>query len=407
MAESLYLQLPRADQPVRWLLVDTLGNHIGYVQQGTLAEAAAQATGRKVTAILPAEQVTLLHVEVPSRNPQKVLQAVPFMLEDKLAEDVETLHFALGDRNAAGQLVAVVSRGRLRQCLDELSAAGITPARLVPDVCAVLPEMDAAVAVLGDGVSLVRFPDGSGFSADAVLTAPLLKRRIAGLEPPLTRVEIHGTPEAMDAVDAALSDTQLERVRRPMEGGMLPLLARHLSAQRGLDLLQGEFKLQNSLQEHWRQWRLAVWLAAACLVLGFTQQTISYLRLRHQAAALDAQVAQIYTQATGNPVPAGTDPMSAMKSRLAALQGGSSAGSLLALLDALGTGLSGNSAIQVTGINYQAGTLQAQLQAGDIAALDALKGNLNKQAGITASLDSVNAAGNQVTARIVLNGGSS
>ena len=407
MAESLYLQLPRADQPVHWLLVDSLGNHIGYVQQGTLEGAAAQAAGRKVTAILPAEQVTLLHVDVPSRNPQKVLQAVPFILEDKLAEDVETLHFALGERSAAGQLVAVIGRARLRRCLDGLSAAGIVPVKLVPDVCAVLPEADAAVAVLDEGAALVRFPDGGGFASDASLTAHLLKRRIADITPPLTRIEMHGTPKQMDALDVALADTQLERVRRPMEGGMLPLLARHLGAQRGLDLLQGEFKLQNSMQEHWRQWRLAAYLAAACVLLGLTQQIVSYVKLRHQAAVLDAQVVQIFTQAMpGSRLQPGTE-MLQMKQRLAELEGGNSAGSLLALLDALGTGLNGSTTIQVTGINYQGGTLQAQLQAGDIAALDALKSTLNKQAGITANLDSVNASGSQVTARIVLNGGSS
>src|SRR5579859_2805217 len=177
MAESLYLQLPRVDQPARWLLVDTLGNHIGYVQQGTFHDAAVQAKGRRVTAILPAEQVTLLHVDVPSRNPQKVLQAVPFMLEDKLAEDVESLHFALGERDTTGQLVAVVSRPRLHRCLDELAAAGIVPTRVVPDVCAVLPEVDAAVTVLDGGMALVCFPDGSGFGTDAALAAHLLKLR--------------------------------------------------------------------------------------------------------------------------------------------------------------------------------------------------------------------------------------
>ena len=77
------------------------------------------------------------------------------------------------------------------------------------------------------------------------------------------------------------------------------------------------------------------------------------------------------------------------------------------LLDALGTGLGSNSSIQVTAISYQGGSLQAQLQAADIGALDALKGTLNKQNGINANLDSVNAAGNQVTGRIVLSGGAS
>ncbi|HEY4127855.1 MAG TPA: GspL/Epsl periplasmic domain-containing protein, partial [Gammaproteobacteria bacterium] len=96
-----------------------------------------------------------------------------------------------------------------------------------------------------------------------------------------------------------------------------------------------------------------------------------------------------------------------MKQRLAELQGGNSAGSLLALLDALGTGLGSNPSIQVTAVSYQGGSLQAQLQAADISALDALKGLLNKQSGISANLDSVNAAGSQVTGRIVLSGGAS
>jgi general secretion pathway protein L len=407
MAESLYLQLPRADEPARWLLVDTLGNRIGHPQQGSLTEAASQAKGRRVTALVPAERVTLLHVDVPSRNPQKVLQAVPYMLEDKLAEDVESMHFALGLRSAAGQLVAAVGRAHMQAQLDALAAAGLEPAHLVPDVCAILPDPDAVVAVLEGGTALLRFPDGSGFGTDRSLAVHLLRRRLAGNDTAPTRIVMHGSPTEMDAFDAELEDLQLERLRRPMEDGMLPLLAHSLSQQRGLDLMQGDFRIQTPMQEHWRQWRLAAVLLAACLLLGLAQQISSYMRLRHQDAALNAQVAQLYTQATGNPLPESTDVISAMKSRLASLQGGNAAGSLLGLLDALGTGLGSNPSIQVMGLNYQGGRLQAQLQAADISALDALKGALNKQNGITANLDSVSAAGNQVTGRIVLSGGAS
>jgi hypothetical protein len=46
------------------------------------------------------------------------------------------------------------------------------------------------------------------------------------------------------------------------------------------------------------------------------------------------------------------------------------------------------------------------LQAGDIGALDTLKGALS-QGGVRADLDSVNASGAQVTGRIVLSGGGS
>jgi general secretion pathway protein L len=407
MAESLYLQLPRAGEPVRWLLVDVVGNRIGHVQQGNLTDIAAQAKGRRLIALIPAERVTLTHVEVPSRNQQKVLQAVPFMLEDKLAEDVESLHFALGARDDARQLVAAVGRAHMQELLDSLAAAGLTPARLIPDVCAVTPEPATAMAVVESGVALVRFPDGSGFGADSDLAANLLRRRVSAEGSGITRVAIHASLEDADAFDALLTDLPQERVKQTLPDGRLALLANSLTGQRGLDLLQGDFKLQTSFQEHWRQWRLAAFLLVACLALGLVQQVASYLRLRHQAAALDTQVEQLFTQAMpGSRLQPGTE-MDQMKQRLAALQGGNSAGSLLMLLDTLGTGLNANPSIQITGINYQSGSLQAQLQAADIGALDALKGALNGKGGISANLDSVNASGSQVTGRITLSGGAS
>lgn len=407
MAESLYLELPRADEPVRWLLVDTVGNRIGHVQQGSLADAAPQAKGRRVIAFLPAERVTLTHVEVPSRNPQKVLQAVPFMLEDKLAEDVESLHFALGARDGTRQLVAAVGRAHMQELLASLAAAGLSPARLIPDVCAVTPEPATAVAVVEGGIALLRFPDGSGFGADTDLAVQLLKRRASAEGSDLTRVVIHASLEEAEAFDARLEGLTQERIKQTLPDGRLPLLAHSLASQRGLDLLQGAFKLQTSFQEHWRQWRLAAFLLVACLALGLVQQIASYMRLRHQAAGLDAQVQQLFTQAMpGSRLQPGTE-MEQMKQRLSALQGGNSAGSLLVLLDALGTGLNTNPSIQITGITYQSGSLQAQLQAADIGALDALKGALNGKDGITANLDSVNASGSQVTGRITLSGGTS
>ncbi len=407
MAESLYLHLPRAAGPARWLLVDTLGNRIGHVQQGTLAEAAElQAKGRRLTVLVPAEQVTLMHVDVPSRNPQKVLQAVPYILEDKLAEDVETLHFALGARTDAGQLVAVMGKARLRACLDELADAGLRPARLVPDVCALAPEPGSVAVALDGGAVLVRMPDGGGFATDTAFGAELLKRRITESAGAFTRLSIHGAAADVDAFDASLGDVPLERIKHPVADGALPALAAGLGAQRGLDLLQGDFKTQTPVQEHWRTWRIAVVLLALCLLLGLAEQITSYVKLRRQANTLDAQVTQLFNQAMpGSRLVPGSEQQE-MQAKLAELQGGNSAGSLLALLDALGSGLGSNPSIQVTGINYQGGSLQVQLQAGDIGALDALKGTL-AQGSVRADLDSVNASGAQVTGRIVLSGGGS
>ena len=402
MAESIYLLLPHADGEARWLLVDALGNRIGLVQRGLLAEAAAQAQGRRLTVLAPGEHVTLLSADIPSKSAQKVLQAAPFILEDRLAEDVESLHFAAGLHEAGGHLISAVARGRMRHWLELLAQSGLHPTQLVPDLSALAPEPETAVVALDETYALVRFPDGGGFTAEQDLAARLLKRRLADAK--LKRLMLHAPEETGTAFASSLEAGDTEIVHKPLRDGVLPLLAAGVRAQRPFNLLQGVFQLRSSFQEHWRTWRVAVVLLAACLLLGLVQQVMAYVHLKRQAASLDAEVAQVFSQAMPGSQSQLGGELEQMKSKLKELQGGSDTGSLLPLLDALGEGVTSAPSVQIIGLNFQGGSLQVQLQAADIGALDALKATLSRQNGLNVSLDSVNASGSQVTGRIVLSG---
>lgn len=408
MAESIFLQMPRVPGPFHWLLVDALGNRIGRVQQGALADAAAQAKGRNLTALVPGEQVLVFPAEIPSRNLQKVQQAAPFILEDKLAADVETLHFSAELRDAGKPLVAVTDQDRMRRWLGEMAEAGLEPMQLMADVTALPPPVDGVVVALDAGYAVVRFADGSGFTTERELALDVLRRRLAEREgdaPPL-QIALHAG-EADDPAGFAASLIGAEVAQHPLQDGLLPLLAASLRRQRGLNLLQGAFQIRTGFQEHWRIWRVAIVLLVVCLVLGLVQQGMSYVSLKREAGALDTQVAQLFNQAMpGSRQVAGAEK-SRMQSLLAQLQGGGNAGSLLSLLSDLGGAMAANPSIQVIAVDYRNGTLEAQLQASDIGSLDALKATLSKQSGLSVTLDSVSAAGSQVTGRIALSGGAS
>ncbi len=408
MAETLYLQLPHAGDTVHWLAVDALGNRIGRVQEGPLANALPQASGRKLVVLAPGEDVAVHHADIPSRNQQKVLQAAPFMLEDKLAEDVDNLHFAAGPRLGAGHLIAVVSHERMRGWMHTLTEQGLMAAQLTPDMLALsTPDQADCTAVLDAGRVLARFADGSGFSADLELAGHLLARRLAKADASAAapRLQLNAADGAdADALTATLQQAGVEVTRAPLSDGALPLLAAQMRGQRAPDLLQGDFQTHGGLDEHWRTWRVAAFLLAACLVLGIVQQVTDYVRLHRQAAALDTQVSGMLSQLLpGSNISPGTEK-DRVRQLLAQLQGGDSGGSLLSLLDILGSGLAGMQGVQVMAMNYQNGSLQVQLQAGDIGALDSLKSTLSQQAGISVNLDSVSASGSQVTGRLVLSG---
>ena len=121
MAEALVIQLGTGDGEVDWLVVDTGGGRVGSVQRGTLLEAAAQVGQRRVIGIVPATEVLLTDANVPIRNVTRLRQALPFALEEQVADDVSDLHFSIGKRGGNGALpVAVVRRDRLEQIESEL-----------------------------------------------------------------------------------------------------------------------------------------------------------------------------------------------------------------------------------------------------------------------------------------------
>ena len=406
MAESIYLQLPRTPGQAHWLLVDALGNRIGHVQHGTLADAAAQAHGRRLTAFVPGEEVMLFLAEIPSRSLQKVQQAAPFMLEDKLASDVETLHFAASLGDAGNHLVAVTGQAHMRRWLEEMTQAGMEPVQMTPDTLALAAPADAVTITLDGPLVMARFPDGSGFSAERGLAITLLKSRLVPVEGSSLRAVIHAS-EADDGPGfaAKLDGAGVEFSFAPLSDGVLPLLAAGSRQQRSLNLLQGSFQPRSDFQEHWRVWRTAAVLLAACLLLLLVQQAMSYVHLRREAAGLDAQVTQLFNQAMPGSRSIPGSEKQRMQALLSQLQGGNSAGALLPLLDALGNAVTAYPSIQIIALNYQDGSLQAQLQAGDIGALDSLKSALGGKNGITANLDSVSASGSTVTGRITLSGG--
>ena len=407
MAEILLLRMPEPGQPAYWLLVDSIGNRMGRVQSGTLLEAAVHASGRHLRVLVPGAAVTLARADIPSRSLKKVLQAVPFVLEDRLAEDVETLHFAVGVHADGGYAVAIVARARMQQWLNELSAAGLVPTELVPDMLG-LPVRDATLVVALDGSRvLARFPDGGGFVTDLSLAPLLLQKQLATLPEGqrCSRALIYAIDhDAAQHVIDSLDDLQLEISFGPLQDDVLTLMAMTLNDGRAISLLRGAYNDHAGITEHWQRWRAAAYLLAVLCVLGIAQQGISYFQLRRAAAALDTQVATVFHTALPD-AHRMVDPRAQMQQRLKRLTGGDGANGPLALLAAVGTALHDQQVILLSGFSYHGGALQLQIQAPDVDALENLKSALAQNVNLSVNLDSVNSTSGESSARLTVTGG--
>nr|WP_197976341.1 type II secretion system protein GspL [Sphingomonas sp. CFBP 13720] len=117
------------------------------------------------TLLVPAEAVLLLGVDLPLPSRAKRLAALPFAVEDRIADPVDAVHLTLGD--AIGDrryLVGVVRHARMVEWIAIADAAGIGSAAFVPDALALPAPVEGWSVEVTGARALVRAADGTGFA---------------------------------------------------------------------------------------------------------------------------------------------------------------------------------------------------------------------------------------------------
>lgn len=394
----------------QWLLVDNHGGRLGAVLQGSLQEAAALATGRKVIALVPGTEG--LHVEPvlpPLRGGAKLSQVVPYALEDQLASDVDALHFAVGKREARpGTPVIVVSHDAMQAWIFALRAVGLSADALYTDT-SLLP-------VTRDGVTLLI---DNGRVSSRPYEAPVTTLDIAPLSDalelllpsdPAVPVAIYvaegeyDTEQAtLEAVRQRLSDVQIKL----LPDGVLPLLA--LQAVRstginqgGINLLQGVYAPRSSLSNALKPWRLAAGLMLGLLLAHVLVKSIELLRLGKRESALDAQIAQTWSQGMPGaaPVPANA-ARRAFEQRMGQLQAGGGNNGLMLSLSTLTDAVGKVPDLQLDAVSYRNDNVDLRLLAPNVDALEQIRQQAQAR-GVSAEIQSANPKDNRIDGRMQL-----
>jgi general secretion pathway protein L len=409
MAEWLVLRLPHApDSPVEWLLAGAEGQPLSGVQNSSLAEAAAASATRQVCVLVPSGDVLCTDVELPVKGGTRLLQVVPYALEEQLATDVETLHFAVGARvgNTSRSAVAVVARTLIDEWMTSLKAHGIEPQVLCAE-SALLPVNPGHGVLWADGDLLcVRRADGSsplalplGTIADAmevaypdpaVLTAEHLLLYVKPADWQRRSAEF----EALRSRVASLK-VQL------LNSGALPLLAPQLGGGAHINLLQGSYARHSSLGSQAARWRLAAVLAAVLIALHVSGQALSLMQLKRAERGLDDSLRSL--AATTLPGDSGTgDVRARVQQRLASADVPGSG--FLGALGTLARAVSSVSGASVQALSFRDGVLELRLHANDAESLERVNQAI-AGAGWRAELTSGAPAASGYEGRIQMHGG--
>jgi len=210
------------------------------------------------TILVPTERVRLLAIDLPLPNRARRLGALPFAIEDQVAEPIESLHLALGARIAPGDmphryLVGVVRAEAMAEWVALAEANGLGAAPMVPDVLLLPRPAEGWAVEVRDGRALVLASDGTGFALPVALLGSAWdaagRPRIHHLGEPLGGdVEAYATTPDLRSADARADVAVAE-----------------------LDLRQGMFAARRErVSDGWRRlgWILGIGAAAHILIAG-------------------------------------------------------------------------------------------------------------------------------------------
>ena len=430
MADWLLIRISGDTDSVDYLAADGAGRIVETLRSGPLLQAAQHAAGRRLCVLAPASDVLLTTAEVPAKSGTRFAQIVPYALEEQLAEDIDSLHFAVGRRVGEGSRipVAVVSRSLLEGWLAQLRAAGLAADCLYADSSLVPENPGQAVLVLsGDSVILraagtqpITLPLSALPEALELLRHPPSAAALApaeGSPAALTTVPVADFAGNGLVVYAGESEWQqhgaaIEAVRHEFEGlsvqilpdGPLGLFAQSLPGTSAINLLQGTYAPASPLSGGFRAWRVAAALLLALLVLHGIGGVAQLLMLKRTEQRLDQSITAAFQQA----MPGEQNSANArrrMEARLAAVQGSTDNAGLLAMLAALAQARNGAAGTAVQALSYSQGILDLQVTAPGADALDHISQQL-RTGGWQADLTSGTSSSGSYQGRIQMKPGS-
>ena len=400
MAETLVIHChDLAGTRASWLVKGGLQILTG---TGSLEEAAQLARGRRVLALIPAEEALVTQVSIPTKNRQRLLQAIPYALETELTQDVEELHFAVGNTTGEDTPVVVISRIRLEKWLSALESQGIEPLGLYLDLLCLPRDQDCWSLLVAQEQAQILTGSNQGFCADRENASGLLDIALhqAGENAP-RRVKLYRFEE--ESLELP-QEMECESIELESQESLIELLANQLNEKSQINLLQGEYKKVDKFALQWKRWLPAAVLAVVALLLSLTLNLLDYYSYKRQSMELRGEIEHVFRQAFPN-VKRVVEPKFQMEQELKAMRGGQRGGSAQfgSLFIPAAAIIKGSPDTRLENISFRDGQLDLQLTIKELQALERLKKAIEEK-GLSVEIRTANATGNQVSSHLRITG---
>ena len=229
---------------------------------------------------------------IPTTNKKQLVKAIPFALEDSLADDIDTLHFVhYRDADDDDVNIAAINEGRLNEWLDRLGEYGLVAHAVLPDVFALPAKPDSAALVINKQRALYRQDIFNGFTSDETLLSALLPSVLTNHKPETLLLDVPDDTQ-LDLADDLIENISLQSVtnmHRQCDASLLQTLP--LSLLNGFTRKGQSGVLQNLV--HWKN------VATLTIVIGglwMASLGVENYKLKQHLNQLNNEISNVYAK---------------------------------------------------------------------------------------------------------------
>jgi len=245
------------------------------------------ADPNNIVALIPTEFALVLACDVPGRSTGQIKRALPFVVEEFVTADIESMHLACGPITR-GEPVAVnaIERVVLENWLECLRSLNIVPGYLIAEA-ELIPVNDGASILLDGENTIVRTRQhAAAVDRDNLLLA------LAGLEV----TQLHVCNGQLSDMERGQLDPEIEvhQDDQAAESLFSYLIERWRERSSPVNMLQGLYTPKRPQTRSYGRWQAVAVLAGVWLVVGMVGLVTQGFWASVQADGLEERSANLY-----------------------------------------------------------------------------------------------------------------
>lgn len=413
MSETLLIHYNIDDaQQATWSLCNVAGELTGKITSGSLAELSAVAADHPAIVLLNSQCLHINQLQLPTQNLQKLLKAVPYAIEEFIADDIDDFHFVISKNKHDGSTSVVgINENTLKNIIQIFQAANINVEKIIPDALCLAADSNQWVCLNHENTSYLQTDITNGMLLSHDLLPYVITNKLQ--DETQTRPEkilLFSEQENATAFDALKAESipgdDIEIVNIVYNTHPLVVFCGNYKQAMALNLLQYKFKPKRKTSGYWQHWRLAASLAAIWLVLHLGLTGFQHSQLKDSNIATHAMIEKIYKKSFPKSRKI-VNPRVQMEQKLKELKGttgNSSQGLIFLLAESFGTLSHDKKNITLQSLTFRNNRMDIGLESSNLQAVENLNKSLNNNKKIKSEITSSSSEKDKVKGNLRIEG---